>query len=216
MHRIVTRFYCAILQVQKTAECERKRDDSSTTLSNPLSHTLSLSLSLYLDDATWVLTDDATWVFKIWVCKSANLLHQKRKKKGRSQNCINSQISSTQKRHKVFVQHKRFFLSILRHKKIGQVFQKINKISQIYTRIFSITIPSKQMKSVHYSRVWSESRLYRSSFSCEWRCSDFVSKHAQQPKTLRCQLQNRMIKNLCFAGGVPINNLWHFNFLGLP
>jgi hypothetical protein len=67
MHRIVTRFYCAILQVQKTAECERKRDDSSTTLSNPLSHTLSLSLSLslYLDDATWVLTDDATWVFKI-------------------------------------------------------------------------------------------------------------------------------------------------------
>jgi hypothetical protein len=42
----------------------------------------SLTLSLYLDDATWVLTDDATWVFKIWVCKSANLLHQKRKKKG--------------------------------------------------------------------------------------------------------------------------------------
>jgi hypothetical protein len=43
MHRIVTSFGCAILQVQKTAECERKRDDSSTTLS--ISLTLSLSIS---------------------------------------------------------------------------------------------------------------------------------------------------------------------------
>ncbi len=43
MHRIVTSFCCAILQVQKTAECERKRDVSSTTLSNPLTHSLSLS-----------------------------------------------------------------------------------------------------------------------------------------------------------------------------
>jgi hypothetical protein len=33
-------------------------------------------------------------------------------------------------------------------------------------------------------------RLYRSSYSCEWRCSDFVSKN------LRCQLQNRTTKNL--------------------
>jgi hypothetical protein len=44
MHRIVTSFCCTILQVQKTAECERKHDDSSTTLSNPLSLSLSLSL----------------------------------------------------------------------------------------------------------------------------------------------------------------------------
>jgi hypothetical protein len=45
MHRIVTSCCCAILQVQKTAECKRKRHDSSTTLSNPLSLTLSLSIS---------------------------------------------------------------------------------------------------------------------------------------------------------------------------
>jgi hypothetical protein len=72
--------------------------------------------------------------------ESANLptyFTRKGKKRG------DRKIASTPK----FLQHKKgtkflfnisvfFFHSILRHKKIGQVFQKINKISQIYTRIF--------------------------------------------------------------------------------
>jgi len=114
MHRTFTSFCCAILQLQKTAECERKRDDSSTTLSNPLTHSLSLSLSLslYLDDATWVLMIMPLGCSR---SESANLptYFTREEKKGEIAKLRHLQNFFDAKTNTKFCSRSAFFLSIL-------------------------------------------------------------------------------------------------------
>jgi hypothetical protein len=106
------------------------------------SHSLSLSLSLSLSILGWCHLG-VDWLCHLGVqdlsLQICQLTSPEKKKKGRSQNCVTSKISSTQKKkntHKVFVQDQRFFFQFYDIKNLAKFSKKkLTKVVKIYTRI---------------------------------------------------------------------------------